>query len=54
MDIEKENKMVNREVKKIKEKNWIDEVMEKDIDDEEEILSTVPNRLRQKLIGDDE
>jgi hypothetical protein len=49
MEVEKENK-----IKKRKEENWIDELMEKDIDEEEEILSTVPNRLRHKLIGDDE
>lgn len=46
-----ENKSDTKNIKK--EENWIDDVMkqqEQDLKIEEDILSTVPNRMRQKYI----
>lgn len=40
-----------------KQDSWIDEVMEiqeVDLEQEEQILSTVPQRIRYKVIRDDE
>lgn len=40
-----------------KEENWIDDVMkrqEHDLEIEEEILSTVPKRLKHKYLDEDE
>lgn len=48
--------MKNKEevnIKNIKEENWIDAVMERqkqDLEEEEEILSSVPNRIKHKWI----
>ena len=45
----KENKVENKNVQK--EENWIDDVMERqkhDLEAEENILSRVPNRIKQK------
>ena len=45
------------EIKKTKEENWIDDVMkiqQHDLEVEEEILSSVPNRLKHKYLDEDE
>ena len=51
--------MVKREeIKKTnKEENWLDQVMEKqrlDLEKEEEILSSLPNRIKHKWIDIDD
>lgn len=45
------------EIKKAKEENWLDDVMKRqqhDLEVEEEILSSVPNRLKHKYLDEDE
>lgn len=40
-----------------KEENWIDDLMErqkKDLEQEEEILSSVPNRIKHKWLNEEE
>ena len=40
-----------------KEENWLDDLMERqeiDLESEEEILSSVPNRIKHKWLEDDE
>ena len=52
--------MKNREdvhIKNKKEENWLDSLMERqkqDLEVEEEILSSVPNRIKQKWIDIDD
>lgn len=52
--------MKNREevnIKNKKEENWLDTLMERqkqDLEVEEEILSSVPNRIKQKWIDVDD
>ena len=49
--MQNENKSENKNVQK--EENWMDDVMkrqEQDLKAEENILSRVPNRLKQKYI----
>lgn len=52
--------MKNREevnIKNKKEENWLDSLMERqkqDLEVEEEILSSVPNRIKQKWIDADD
>lgn len=43
--------------KKNKEENWLDDVMERqkhDLEVEEEILSSVPQRIKHKYLEEDE
>ena len=48
----------NNEIKKAKrEDNWVDDLIERqehDLEVEEEILSTVPNRIKHKYLEEDE
>ena len=47
---------VNQNINKNKEENWLDDLMErqkKDLEMEEEILSTVPKRFRSKLLEEE-
>lgn len=44
------------QIKRTKEENWIDDVMERqehDLEVEEEILSSVPNRLKYKYLDEE-
>ena len=47
----------NNEIKRTKkDENWVDDLMERqehDLEVEEEILSTVPNRLKHKYLEED-
>ena len=45
------------QLKKTREENWMDDVLERqqrDLEEEEEILNTIPNRIRQKWLGEEE
>ena len=48
----------NNEIKRAKkEDNWLDDLMERqkhDLEIEEEILSSVPNRIKHKYLEEDE
>ena len=48
----------NNEIKRTtKEENWVDDLLERqkhDLEVEEEILSTVPNRIKHKYLEEDE
>lgn len=46
-----------RQSKKDNEENWLDDVLQRqehDLEEEEEILSSVPNRIRHKWIDEKE
>ena len=43
-------------IRKNKEENWVDDLMEKqkyDLEEEEEILSGVPNRIKHKYLDEE-
>ena len=45
-----------KKIKNNKEENWIDDLMERqefDLEDEEEILSSVPNRIKHKYLDEE-
>ena len=48
----------NNEIKRTKkDENWVDDLMERqehDLEVEEEILSSVPSRIKHKYLEDDE
>ena len=51
------NKKENSRVNNGKDENWLDDLMkrqERDLEVEEEILSTVPKRIRQKYLDEEE
>lgn len=53
--MDKRNQMNN--INKKKNENWVDDLMkrqEHDLEEEEEILSSVPNRIRHKWIDEEE
>ena len=53
--MEKDN--TEKHLKSKKEENWVDDLLERqehDLEVEEEILSTVPNRIKYKYLEEDE
>lgn len=53
--MEKDN--AEKHIKSNKEENWVDELLvrqEHDLEAEEEILSSVPNRIKHKYLEEDE
>lgn len=52
----KDNQTENLTQNKNKKENWIDDLIERqehDLEEEEEILSTVPNRIKHKYLEED-
>ena len=52
-----EKDSAEKQIKSNKEENWVDELLvrqEHDLEVEEEILSTVPNRIKHKYLEEDE
>ena len=46
----------NNEIKRTKEDNWVNDLMERqehDLEVEEEILSSVPSRIKHKYLEED-
>ena len=47
---------INQNINRNKEENWLDDLMERqerDLEEEEEILSTVPKRFRNMLFEEE-
>ncbi len=48
---------IEKHLKVKKDENWVDDLLErqeKDLEEEEEILSTVPNRIKYKYLEEDD
>ena len=53
----KDNQTENLAKNKNKKENWVDDLIERqehDLEEEEEILSTVPSRIKHKYLEEDE